>query len=549
MRAAARDGRVGRRGRRRIAIGVATGVLLVLAAGAAATVAQLGPAGVGDVVADHAASLVAAVAVVALATTSNLLLRWVRWHGLVRQTGLVLPARSSLVLWTATLPALLTPFSVGELARVALLRRHGRSGRLVVVWLTERSMDLAALGALYLAATGSRLGSAGALAAGLAASLAGVTALNPARRDRQRRALVASVAFALTLLSWAAVASAVPLAADVVGVDPPVRPRDAAEAFAGGTVVGGASGTPLGVAVTGSWMIDRFEERGIGEDAAERLVVAVRGGTAWFAVVLGVVVAVRARRRLREAIVPGGAQGHFDALAPSYAGVIPPHMRDRYVARKLANMDQPTATGRPVRVLDVGCGHGWYAHAVADSGAAVVATDLSVAQLAEAAAARGTRPVALVASRAEALPFRDAAFDGAYAVNSFHHLVAAGAQPRAFAEVARVVRRGGVFHLHEINADNPLFRLYVGYLFPLLRPIDDGTERFISPSRLPVTRDATWTGVAYYDFLPDFLPAWLLRWLAPVERALERSPLRRFSAHYTARMDLAPSPTRHDARA
>ena len=40
--------------------------------------------------------------------------------------------------------------------------------------------------------------------------------------------------------------------------------------------------------------------------------------------------------------------------------------------------------------------------------------------------------------------------------------------------------------------------------------------------------------VRYFTFLPEFLPGPLVRLLAPIERLLEASPLRVYSAHYLA---------------
>ncbi len=100
-----------------------------------------------------------------------------------------------------------------------------------------------------------------------------------------------------------------------------------------------------------------------------------------------------------------------------------------------------------------------------------------------------------------------------------------------------MLRPGGVFFLHEINTDNPLFRVYMGYLFPLLCDIDEGTEWWIRPSALPAIAGADWAPDAdFFTFLPDFTPPKLLHALSGFEAFLERSRLRRWSAHYVARL-------------
>jgi hypothetical protein len=77
----------------------------------------------------------------------------------------------------------------------------------------------------------------------------------------------------------------------------------------------------------------------------------------------------------------------------------------------------------------------------------------------------------------------------------------------------------------------------VSYLYPLIRAIDEGTESWIHPDRLPLVDAAAWQADRdFFTFLPDFLPAFLTRRLAIAERWLEESSLRRWSAHYVARL-------------
>ena len=43
------------------------------------------------------------------------------------------------------------------------------------------------------------------------------------------------------------------------------------------------------------------------------------------------------------------------------------------------------------------------------------------------------------------------------------------------------------------------------------------------------------------ETLPDFTPRWLWRWLAPLEQALEATPLGRWSVHYFAVLERLPA--------
>ncbi len=94
-------------------------------------------------------------------------------------------------------------------------------------------------------------------------------------------------------------------------------------------------------------------------------------------------------------------------------------------------------------VLDLGCGEGQIARALAGQGAGrVVGVDPTHAQVVEAAAHGGA--VAYGIADAAALPFADAAFDAVLACLVFEHITTID---RAVEEVARVLRPGGRFVL------------------------------------------------------------------------------------------------------
>jgi SAM-dependent methyltransferase len=185
------------------------------------------------------------------------------------------------------------------------------------------------------------------------------------------------------------------------------------------------------------------------------------------------------------------------------------------------------------RGLDAGCGQGAYVGEMRRLGFDVTGIDDSAGQVSIAARNLGQRDLVREGS-VLAIPAEDAVFDFVYTINVLHHLPTVADQRRAFVELARVLRPGGVLFVHEINTRNLLFRFYMGYVFPSLNCIDEGVERWLLPTGLPMYTDLPVTDIRYFTFLPEFLPAAVVRLLAPIERLLEASPLRPYSAHYMA---------------
>jgi 2-polyprenyl-6-hydroxyphenyl methylase/3-demethylubiquinone-9 3-methyltransferase len=138
----------------------------------------------------------------------------------------------------------------------------------------------------------------------------------------------------------------------------------------------------------------------------------------------------------REAIVAA----RFDAL---HARFKPEVAEDDPRARAILEALGPLC-GR--RILDLGCGKGRFARVLDARGARVVGLDVSAAML---AAAGGATPDRVLGS-ARRLPFRDASFDAAIAVEVFEHF-----EPRAIddacGELRRVLRPGGRFVLVDKN--------------------------------------------------------------------------------------------------
>ena len=117
-------------------------------------------------------------------------------------------------------------------------------------------------------------------------------------------------------------------------------------------------------------------------------------------------------------------------------------------AAKLAEM---VCAGKSDSVIDIACGAGTLALRFARLTRAVFGIDLTPAILARAkrtATAEGLSNLVFILADAHQLPFADASLDIAVTSYALHHMPDA---PRAIAEMARVVRRGGRVGVADIH--------------------------------------------------------------------------------------------------
>ena len=161
-----------------------------------------------------------------------------------------------------------------------------------------------------------------------------------------------------------------------------------------------------------------------------------------------------ARQDLAEAILEAVRTTGLDRdpLAPDdLAAVDEFHTRGRQATEELAELAAPSAGQR---VLDVGCGLGGSArYMAARHGVEVVGVDLTpeycrAGRILTERTGLADR-VELVTANALDLPFPDGSFDQVW---SEHVTMNIAEKPRLYAELRRVLRRGGRLALHEIVA-------------------------------------------------------------------------------------------------
>lgn len=131
-------------------------------------------------------------------------------------------------------------------------------------------------------------------------------------------------------------------------------------------------------------------------------------------------------------------------------GTRPPHLEARMAF--LLEHAQPGA-----RVLDVGCGEGWFTGALARAGREAVGIDVAEEPLRRAREREGELDVRLVPAEGP-WPLEDVSFDAVWAGEAIEHVTDTSGW---LSEVRRVLRSGGSLAL-STPAHEPLTRLALG---------------------------------------------------------------------------------------
>lgn len=142
-------------------------------------------------------------------------------------------------------------------------------------------------------------------------------------------------------------------------------------------------------------------------------------------------------------------------------GLTPEHadLREGFLLERLAEVRKGLGPGRGAtpRVLDIGCGEGYFANVLMRAGAEVVAVDVASEPVRRARERNPGLDARLVESEAE-LPLEDASFDMVWAGEVIEHVADTAGW---LSEVRRVLRSGGLLVITTPN-HGPLRRLSLG---------------------------------------------------------------------------------------
>ncbi len=487
-----------------------------------------------------------------------LIARFVRWHFLLRRLNTRAPLGTSLLAFYAGVPMVLTPGYVGELVSAFVLNRLGGGSvfRGISAVITGRAHDLIAVVILLALHVGLAhglivmAGFVGAATLGWLASPLWTTGLDVVLKGLRRMPVVrwlvpASAvdaalllaprcfipAMVISLAGWYLISLVLALAVSVAGHPPDWQ--GCSRIFLEGTLYGVRHLSPAGIGYTAHYMWHGLADQlGIPSMLALEASILTRFTITGLTILVGFgaffIVFNRHRRLL-------SAADRFDALSNRYDEELAGYVLELLLVRKTERMKRHLARvfDRPETLVgvDIGCGTGGYAARMSADCGRIIAMDAAEGQVRQAASRRQPNS-AFLSARLPQLPFRDRSVDFAYAINVLHHLPRRGLQRQAFAEVARILKPGGVFFVHEINTINPLFRFYMGYVFPVLHQLDDGSELWLTPDDVEDLSDMSVEVGEYFTFLPEFTPQLWQTALGFLERWLERSRLRRYSAHY-----------------
>lgn len=464
---------------------------------------------------------------------SGLVVRFFKWHFFLRFFEIKLKIRKSFAIFFASLFVnLFFPFLIGEfITKLFFLRKEGfisfKKNLAVVV--SERLFDfisISLLGVIFLSFTPDiQIVNTSEKIITLITALISVIILLAFFASRTRHTFKLISFLAISLSGWLVIYIVYYIfPAEIRHV---MRFRDFGYIFSNYLIF--YPSTPMGIFLSGNYLYATLENIIRNPQLLLQLVINIRIASVAPSLIFGLVGLISLMKRKKAA-----GKYHFDEISDEYSDMIPEHIRVRLIERKcnyiFDEIKRDITKPEKSIGLDLGGGKGWHTSRMIDiTDANVILIERSFNQ-AKDAVTRDPRIKAVIADMTN-LPFKDNKIDFAFSINVVHHLDDRKAQNTAMESISRVLKTGSPFMLHEINTHNLIFKIYMNYLFPLYKTIDEGIEWWIDPG-IDKFGNLVSDKIIYFTFVPDFINYRLMRMLIPIERRLENSRFSKYSAHY-----------------
>ena len=177
-----------------------------------------------------------------------------------------------------------------------------------------------------------------------------------------------------------------------------------------------------------------------------------------------------------------------------------------------------------MKVLELGCGTGYFTKEAARSGAEITAIDISNDLLEQARKEVPLENVKFLVENAYEMTFSDNSFDTVIGSSVLHHLEI----DSALKEIFRVLRPGGIIRFTEPNMLNPQIAIQknIPFIKKMLGDSPDETAFFSwSLKKKMLNQGFSEVKIEPFDFLHPSIPAFMLPVMKPFCSALEKIPL------------------------
>jgi ubiquinone/menaquinone biosynthesis C-methylase UbiE len=176
------------------------------------------------------------------------------------------------------------------------------------------------------------------------------------------------------------------------------------------------------------------------------------------------------------------------------------------------------------KVLEIGCGTGYFTREIAKTGASITAIDISPDLLEIARKDVASANVVFAIANAYALDFENGSFDSVIGSSVLHHLEV----EKAIVEFYKVLKPGGLLSFTEPNMMNPQIALQKN-IPALKRKLGDSPDE-TAFFRRPLKKLLQQTGftdivIMPFDFLHPAIPKPLIPFTLAVGSAVEKTPL------------------------